>query len=74
MIGRAIREEARLIAVPIQDELERRAICLRLAIDTDGVGFSLLKSDTSPAECAAEVVEAARLYEAYVSGSGTSDG
>jgi hypothetical protein len=67
MIGKAIREEAKLIQIPIENEMERRAICLKLAIETKGVTFSL-KNDASPTDAAASVIEAARLYEAYVTG------
>lgn len=67
MIGKAISEEAEMVAVPIENEMERRAICLKLAIDTKGVAFSL-KNDDSPADAAAQVLEAARMYDDFVSG------
>lgn len=67
MIGKAIREEASLIKIPIENEIERRAICLRLAIETKGVAFSL-KNDASVEEAAAQVVTVARMYEDFVSG------
>lgn len=67
MIGRAIREEANLISVPVQDPMERRAICLRFAIETKGVAFSL-KNDATVTEAAEQVIEAARLYHDFVSG------
>lgn len=65
MIGKAIREEAKLAHLPIENEMERRAICLKLALETRGSAFPV----TSRAvEDAADVLEAARLYEAYVTG------
>lgn len=67
MIGRAIREEARMVGLPTDDPVERRAICLKLAIETKGVAFSL-KNDADVSEAADQVVVAAKIYEAYVSG------
>jgi hypothetical protein len=67
MIGKAIREEANMIALPIENETERRVICLKLAIETKGAAFSL-KNDASIAEAAAGVVEVARMYDDFVSG------
>lgn len=67
MIGRAIREEAKLISIPIENEMERRAICLKLAIETKGVAFSL-KNDATVAEAAEQVLTAALMYDDFVSG------
>lgn len=67
MIGKAIREEAKLVAVPIENLIERRAICLKLAIETKGVAFSLA-NDASVADAAAQVIEAAQLYHDFVTG------
>jgi hypothetical protein len=70
MIGRAIREEAKIVAIPIENEMERRAICLKLAVETKGVAFSL-KNDATPVEAAAEVLKAARMYDDFVVGQAT---
>lgn len=67
MIGRAIREAAGLIQIPIENETERRAIALKLAIDTKGVAVSF-KDDSTPAETAAEVVAAAHVYDDFLTG------
>ena len=57
--------DLRLIRTPIENAMERRAVCLRLAIDTKGVAFSL-KNDGSVSESAEQVVIAARIYEEYI--------
>jgi hypothetical protein len=67
MIGRAIKDAAEMVALPIDRPTERRAICLKLAIETKGVAFSL-KTDGTVQDSAEQVVAAARLYEQFVSG------
>ena len=66
MIGKAIREEAQIVGLAIQNPMERRAICLKLAIETKGVAFSLKNDGT--VEAAEQVLDAARIYHAFVSG------
>lgn len=66
MIGKAIRDEAGIVALPSENPTERRAICLKFAIETKGVAFSL-KNDSTVVEAARQVLEAARLYHAFVS-------
>jgi hypothetical protein len=66
MIGKAIREEANLIALAIHDPIEQRALCLRFAIDTQRVAMSLAPAGTA-VEAASQVVEAARLYHGFLS-------
>jgi hypothetical protein len=60
--------DLKLVRLPIYDPMERRAICLKLALDTKGVAFSL-KNDATVADAATDVVEAAKYYEAYVFGA-----
>lgn len=71
MIGKAIREEANLLALGIHDPIERRGICLKLAIETKGVAFSL-KNDGTVAEAAQQVVDAAQIYYAFVTSEDTA--
>lgn len=66
MIGKAIREEAQIVALAIENEMERRAICLKLAIETRGSAFPA--TSTAVAD-AADVLQAARMYDAFVSGA-----
>lgn len=54
--------------LPIHDAIERRAICLKLAIETKGVQFSLV-DNASVSEAVDQVIATAKLYEAYVSGA-----
>lgn len=59
----AIERELRQDPLPIADPLERRAIALKLAIDTKNVAFSL-KDDGD--EIGPKVVACARLYEDFI--------
>ena len=72
MIGKAIRDEAGLIRVPIENEIERRAICIRLALDTKGVQFSL-KDDAPAMAVAGEVLAVARMYDDFISGKAATE-
>lgn len=65
MIGRAIREEAQLIAVPVENPMERRAVCLKFAIETRG---RMVIDDATFAAGVGEVIGAARHYDAYITG------
>lgn len=65
MIGKAIKEAAEIRAVAIESPVERRAVCLKLAIDTRGDAF---RTDSKASEDAADVLEAARMYDDFVSG------
>lgn len=67
MLGKAIRESAEMVSIPIKDPIERRAICVKLAMETKGVAFSLKNDGTLP-EAAQQVLEAAQLYYAFVTG------
>lgn len=53
---------------PFEDPRERRAFCLKSAIETKSVALSL-RNDGSVAESAEQVLAAARLYEAYINGA-----
>lgn len=68
MIGKAIHEAAEMVALPIECEMERRAICLKLAIGTWNVAHYAFADGPTSADIAALVVDAARVYEAYVTG------
>lgn len=69
MIGKAICEEARLIRLPLQDPIEQRAVCLKFAIETEGIASARIRPDSTMAEAAERVLDAARLYYAFVSES-----
>jgi len=64
------KEAAELTSVPIENEpsrMERRAACLRFAIETKNVALSL-KNDGSVLESAHQVLEAAAEYLKFVEG------
>jgi hypothetical protein len=60
--------DLKLVRLPIYDPMERRAVCLKLALDAKGVAFSL-KNDASVADAATDVIAAATHYESYVFGA-----
>jgi hypothetical protein len=64
-VAEIITREAKLVRTPMQDPMERRAICLKLAIDTGTVGFAL-NGRAGAEELAATIVLAARVYEGYI--------
>lgn len=63
MIGKAIRDEANLVATPLANETERRAFSLKMAIDTRGNAF---RSDSSAVQDATDVLQAAQMYDDFL--------
>lgn len=72
MLGKAIKEAAGLVSLPIENDKERRLLCLKLAIETKNVAFSL-KNDGTVAEAAEQVLVAASMYDDFVSGASNDD-
>lgn len=65
-IGQAIAKAAKMIALPIDNSRECRAIALKLAIETRNVAFAVVKDGAE--ESAAQVVTAAELYLSFIKG------
>jgi hypothetical protein len=64
ILGKAIFEEVKILPVAMENEVERRAFCLKMAIETKGIWFEEVGANPE-----ASVLRVARVYEAFVSGA-----
>lgn len=72
LIGQEIAKAAKLVAVPIQDERECRAICVKMAIETKTVAMSL-RVDGTVQESADQVLTAAQMYYDFITYDSKAD-